>query len=100
MKFPLVFLAVLFSIHAVSQNYKERKNSLDIEHYDLSIQINDSTNLVHAVMKVHLKFRKIKESFYLDFTSLDSISDTGMQIDSLVCRSTSAIACQEPQAEA
>lgn len=84
MRFALFLLLLVFlSFQASAQSYLERKNSLDIEKYKLTIALNDSSNAVHAKMQVQLKFKKTSDSFYLDFNKLDSISGKGMHVDSL-----------------
>ena len=81
--FVVYIVFIFLSIQMSAQNYLERRNSLDIEKYKLTLALNDSSNVIHAKMQVQLKFIKNSETFWLDFNKLDSISGLGMQIDSL-----------------
>jgi len=80
-KITLIFLLISTSI--LAQSYKDRYRTLNIHHYKLSIDLNDSTNAIAAKIDVSLRFRKKIDSFYLDLASFDSISNTGMKVDSV-----------------
>ncbi|MDP6921937.1 MAG: M1 family metallopeptidase [Lutibacter sp.] len=56
---------------------------LDIEHYRLALQVNDSTDQLAAHMEVHLQFKKPLSRFYLDLVAKDTLSGKGMVVDSV-----------------
>ena len=83
---PLLYSLTLFFLFQTSlsaQNYKERLQNIDIKHYNLSIDVNDSTNKIDATALVSLKFKKINSHFELDLVNRDSITGMGMVIDSI-----------------
>jgi len=77
----VVFLVIQSTITA--QNYKNRFNTIDVQHYKLAISVNDTTNSIDATMQVQLKFKKTVSEFQLDLVKKDSISGLGMVIDSI-----------------
>ncbi|MFK5957991.1 MAG: M1 family metallopeptidase [Lutibacter sp.] len=79
----LVALFLLFTSTISAQNYKQRLNTIDIQHYKLAIIVNDTTNSIDATMSVKLKFKKSVNKFQLDLVKKDSISGLGMVIDSI-----------------
>lgn len=81
--YKLLILFLIIQSTLTAQNYKQRLNTIDIQHYKLTIQVNDSTNSIDATMNVSLKFKKTVENFQLDFVEKDSVSDKGMVIDSV-----------------
>ncbi|WP_456376136.1 M1 family metallopeptidase [Lutibacter sp.] len=85
MKVSFYIVVLFLIIHSTStaQNYKQRFNTLDVQHYKLSIIVNDTTNSVDATMQVKLKFKKIVSEFKLDLVKKDSISGKGMLVDSI-----------------
>ena len=80
-KICLVFSLISSQIYA--QNYKDRLNQLDILHYNLSIAVNDSSNVIYGTMKISIKFKKLLNDFKLDFTKQDA-TGKGMQVQSVL----------------
>jgi aminopeptidase N len=78
--FALFFLSITILI---AQNYNTQLNSLNVEHYKLSIDVNDQNDSIKAEMAVNLKFKKSIDLFYLDLFNRDSISGKGMVVDSV-----------------
>ncbi len=85
MKTPFKLVVLLLFIHSTinAQSFKDRLNSIDIKHYKLALAVNDSTNNIDATINIDLKFKKIQNSFELDFVNKDSITGEGMVIDSI-----------------
>ncbi len=81
LKFAILFYIISLSVSA--QNYAERYRSINIKHYKLAIDLNDTNNSIDATISIDLQFRKNISSFYLDLVSLDSISGKGMKVDSI-----------------
>ncbi len=85
MKIPFYLVALLLIIQSTitAQNFKQRFNTLDIQHYKLAIIVNDTTNRIDATMNVSLKFKKTSNEFQLDLVNKDSVSGKGMIINSI-----------------
>jgi len=85
MKTPLNLVIFFLLIQSIStaQNYKQRLNTIDIQHYKLIIIVNDTTNSIDATMEVKLKFKKNVNEFRLDLVNKDSTSGLGMMVDSI-----------------
>ena len=85
MKIPhkFAFLFLVFTSILTAQNYQQRFHTIDIQHYKLSLAVNDANNSINATMQVTLKFKKKVEEFQLDLIKKDSISGKGMLIDSV-----------------
>jgi aminopeptidase N len=81
--FYLLTLILLFQTSLSAQNYKERFQTIDIKHYNLSLSVNDSTNSIDATALISLKFRKTNSQFELDLVNKDSLTGLGMVIDSI-----------------
>ena len=80
MKFFAFFVFLLaFQSALTAQNYKQRLNEVDVKHYNLAIEVNDSTNSIKAKMTVSLVFKQLVNEFYLDLAQKDS-TGKGMQI--------------------
>ena len=84
MRFFLTTLLLLgFSAIVSAQSYTQRFNTLDIQHYKLSIEVNDTTNIINATAVVSIKFKKIVNDFELDLIAIDSITKMGMKVDTV-----------------
>ncbi|NOR27892.1 MAG: M1 family peptidase, partial [Lutibacter sp.] len=81
--FNLVIVFIVIQSTITAQNYKNRFNTIDIQHYKLAIIVNDTTNSIDAKMQLRLKFKKTVNKFQLDLVKKDSISGLGMVIDSI-----------------
>lgn len=77
-KICLVFGLISTQINA--QSYKERLNQLDVLHYNLTISVNDTSNVIYGNMKISIKFKKLLKDFQLDFTKQDS-TGKGMHVN-------------------
>jgi aminopeptidase N len=83
MKFYTFILFLLaFQSAITAQNYKQRFNEIDIKHYSLAIEVNDSTNSIQAKMTVSLAFKQLVNEFHLDLVQKDS-TGKGMYIESV-----------------
>ncbi len=82
LKFFLVFFLANTSFIFAQHNNPQYKK-INIEHYKLTISLNDSTNIVDATMEIQLQFKQNTPEFYLDLVGKDSISETGMQVTSV-----------------
>ena len=85
MKIPhkLTVLFFVFTSILAAQNYQQRLNTIDIQHYKLSIEVNDVNNTIDATAQITLKFKKKVAEFQLDLIQKDSLSGKGMVIDSI-----------------
>ncbi|MDD3721688.1 MAG: M1 family aminopeptidase [Lutibacter sp.] len=83
MKFLTFILFLLsFQLAVTAQNYKQRFNEIDVKHYNLALEVNDSTNQIQATMTISLKFKQLVNAFQLDFVEKDS-TGKGMNIESV-----------------
>lgn len=78
----LTFLLLGFSTYVSAQSYTERLNTLDVQHYKLYLNVNDTTNVIRSSMEVSIKFKKIVKNFELDLVTQDS-TNFGMKVDSV-----------------
>ncbi len=85
MKIPhkLIILFLFFTSILTAQSYQKRLLTLDIQHYKLTIEVNDTNNSIDATMQVILKFKRNVDEFQLDLVRKDSVSGKGMVIDSI-----------------
>ena len=80
--YTLIFLIFTFQSAVTAQNYKQRFNEIDVKHYNLAIEVNDSTNSIQATMLISLKFKQLLNDFQLDLVQKDS-TGKGMNIESV-----------------
>ncbi|WP_298264803.1 M1 family metallopeptidase [uncultured Lutibacter sp.] len=78
----ITILFVFITKAGFSQSYKQRLQTLDIKHYNLAIEVNDTTNKIDASMDISIKFKKSLSSFDLDLVAQDS-TGLGMKVDSI-----------------
>ena len=97
MKIPFYLVALLLLIQSTTtaQSYKQRFNTIDIQHYKLAIIVNDTTNSIDATMNISLNFKKIVNKFQLDLVNRDSISGLGMVVDSIYQNNVKILFTQE-----
>ena len=81
--YTLIFLILTFQSAVTAQNYKQRFNEIDVKHYNLAIELNDSTNRIQASITISLKFKQLVSEFQLDFVEKDS-TGRGMNIESVL----------------
>ncbi|NEW78616.1 MAG: M1 family metallopeptidase [Gelidibacter sp.] len=83
MKFyTLILFLLAFQSVITAQNYLQRFNEIDVKHYNLVIEVNDSTNNIQAKMTVSLTFKQLVNEFHLDLVQKDS-TGKGMNIESV-----------------
>lgn len=80
--YTFIFILLAFQSAITAQNYKQRFNEIDVKHYNLAIEVNDTTNSIQAKMIVSLKFKQSVNEFQLDFVEKDS-TGKGMNIESV-----------------
>ncbi len=78
----LILFLLSFQLAVTAQNYKQRFNEIDVKHYNLALEVNDSTNQIQATMTISLKFKQLVNEFQLDFVEKDS-TGKGMNIESV-----------------
>jgi aminopeptidase N len=77
------FLFIFLTTILQAQNYKERLDAINIEHYKLTIEVNDDNNKIEGLMTVYLRFKKNVKTFDLDLVQLDSLTGEGMKVASI-----------------
>ena len=84
MKLAQKLTILFFGINSIlsAQSYKQRFNTLDVQHYKLSLSVNDTTNVINAEIEVSIRFKKSVSNFQLDLVAKDS-TGMGMQVDSV-----------------
>jgi aminopeptidase N len=80
--FTFIFLLLVFQSAITAQNYKQRFNEIDVKHYNLAIEVNDSTNSIQGKMTISLTFKQLVNAFDLDLVQQDS-TGKGMLITSV-----------------
>lgn len=80
-----LFIFLLFAVSTVNaQDYLNRFKGIDIQHYNLSLTVNDSTDIIEGSMDISVRFKKLTNKFELDFVSLDTLTGLGMQVSSVI----------------
>ena len=80
--FKLTLLFLGFNSIIFAQTNNPQFNTLDVQHYKLTLTVNDTTNVINAEMEVSIKFKKSIPNFELDLIAKDS-TGMGMQVDSV-----------------
>lgn len=77
--------SIIFGITTTcfSQNNNKNLDLIDVQNYNLSIEVNDTTNSIEASMEVQLKFKKNTTKFSFDFVEKDTLTGKGMIISEL-----------------
>ncbi|WP_090120350.1 M1 family metallopeptidase [Lutibacter oricola] len=84
MKFKLFIALFIGSISILKAQYNNPQYKIiDVEHYKLTLEVNDSTNVINANINVNLQFKQAANEFYLDLVERDSVSGKGMKVDSI-----------------
>jgi aminopeptidase N len=68
------------SFSASAQEYRDRYNQLDVQHYEWAIAVNDSSDIIYGKATIDIQFLKPSDRFYLDLVSLNE-SGEGMSVD-------------------
>ena len=68
----ICFVFIFISTQVKAQSYKERLNQLDVLHYNLTISVNDTSNVIFGTAKIAIRFKKLLQNFQLDFTKHDA----------------------------
>jgi len=82
-RYKFTFLFLLFVAIIQAQTTHEQLSALNIEHYKLSIELNDENNNIKASMEVSMRFMKNIATFDLDFVEQDALTGEGMKVDSI-----------------
>ena len=83
MKKTLTVLTILFVFQLNAQEYLERLKTIDVKHYDLTLQVNDSTDVIDATMQLVVRFKKTITEFELDLAKVDTLTKKGMLVDAI-----------------
>jgi aminopeptidase N len=75
----LSFLILMFACWSFAQDDIDKRASIDVFSYDISISLNDSTDQIEVVEKVSLRFLKPSPVFYLDLQEVANNSQ-GMKV--------------------
>ncbi|HVW59705.1 MAG TPA: hypothetical protein VHC48_06715, partial [Puia sp.] len=65
MRVLLPLLLVLYSTHVPGQSYNP---DIDVQHYDFSLQVNDTSDRITGQAAITIKFKTQADSFYLDLS--------------------------------
>jgi aminopeptidase N len=80
-KITLLFLVISSWINA--QTLNESLATIDIQHYKLSINLNDDSNSINATMEIALIFKESVNSFTLDLEGLNAETGKGLTVSSV-----------------
>ncbi len=80
--FFIVIAMLAFATPASAQEYLARKKQIDVQKYELSIVLNDSTDRIEGHAKATITFLQTVDEFYLDLTSEDK-SGEGMTVSKI-----------------
>lgn len=79
----ILFFATICTININAQSYKERLSTINIEHYNLNIELNDTNNNIEASIAINLRYKQPVTSFYLDLVNVDEATGKGMKVTSV-----------------
>jgi len=77
-KINLLFLLISTQINA--QNHKNQLIQLDVKHYNLTIAVSDTSNVIYGTMNISIKFKKLTQNFQLDLIKQDA-TGKGMDVN-------------------
>ncbi|HKJ06826.1 MAG TPA: M1 family metallopeptidase [Flavobacteriaceae bacterium] len=80
MKTRLTILLLLSVIFLNAQDYQSLHNTYDVKHYKLTLSVNDTTDVIDAVMETTVRFKKSTPTFTLNLVAFDSITGKGMKV--------------------
>ncbi|MDV7187869.1 M1 family metallopeptidase [Lutibacter sp. TH_r2] len=81
MKFKILFFFLIGTISiTIAQHNNPQYGIIDIEHYKLALNVNDSTNVIDASMEIQLQYKKATNKLVLDLVEKDSVSGEGMKV--------------------
>src|ERR1700743_1465804 len=90
----LLFAVLLLPAYSlVAQSYNP---SIDVQHYDFLLDLNDSNNIIRGVASVNLEFTKTVDQFALDLTQ-KSDNGKGMTVTSVSVDGTKIAFTQDAQ---
>ncbi|MCG6188013.1 M1 family metallopeptidase [Maribellus maritimus] len=84
MKINLTLLFLVFVYFAAAQNHQKRFESIDVQHYDFEIHLNDTSDRIEGKANILVKFLKPSESLQLDLIGLNYSTSTGMKVRNVV----------------
>lgn len=76
----LLFLIVQTAVF--SQNFRETLQTIDVQHYKLTLEVLDSTSSINATMDISFRLKKNVHTVQFDFVQKDSLG-VGMAVDSI-----------------
>lgn len=82
--FRILILSLFVVQISNAQDYVNRFKGIDIQHYNLSLSVNDSTDAIAGSMDVSVRFKMLTNKFELDLASLDTVSGLGMEVTSVI----------------
>ncbi len=77
------YIFVCLSFNTISQDYLNRFEEIDVLNYSISIDLNDSNNVIQVSEIISISFLKSVSSFYLDLVDQDA-DQKGMKISQLL----------------
>ncbi len=85
MKNTAAFIFLFFCVGFISaQNHYARFQSIDIQHYDFKIYLNDTTNQIEGDATVTAKFLKPSNYITLDLAQKTDSTMTGMEVSEVI----------------
>ncbi len=82
-----IFVSIIFTfclIQISAQNHYARFKSIDIQHYDFEIHLNDSTDRIEGKTTVQVKFLQPAKTIILDLTGTNDSTETGMEVSKII----------------
>jgi aminopeptidase N len=74
-----LFLLILATLHAPSQDHHQRYEAIDVLAYRFEIDLNDTSDVIRGKADMEIAFRKEVEQFQLDLAST-GIDNKGMKV--------------------
>jgi aminopeptidase N len=68
---PWLVIFLLLPYHVIGQQYQDRLQKIDVQHYDFSISLSDTSDVIYSSADIKVVFKEPVKSFSLDLADKD-----------------------------
>jgi aminopeptidase N len=68
---PWLVISLLLPFHAIGQQHQDRLQKIDVQHYDFSISLSDTSDVIYSSAEIKVLFKEPVKSFSLDLAGKD-----------------------------
>lgn len=84
-----LFISLLLPLHVIGQQHQDRLQKIDVQHYDFSINLSDTSDIIYSAAKIKILFKEPSESFSLDLAGKDK-QGKGMVVKKVTVNGTTS----------